>query len=203
LIVGVRGVKLDIVAQDFKNTALKTVISRAREHSGHRIVSRQGAMLRLIRTARRGGNIALLPDLNLSPQGAAASINVFGVSAWMTAAHVEISRRCDAPMVLAVCEPQSDGRAILRVLDVISAGGSNSHLSRTELTQMVWDRIEDAVRQRPELWLWMYRHWRYRPAEQVEPNGDHKIALARQDIGLVDSITDSGKQQAQSIHRAA
>lgn len=167
LIVGLRGVSMDIVAQDFKNSALKDVISRAREYSGHRILSRQGAMLKLIRTARRGGNIAMLPDLNLCPQGAAVSIDVFGRSAWMTAAHVEISRRCDAPMVLAVCEPQSDGRAILRVLDVIHAGGSNSHLSRTELTQMVWDRIEAAVRQRPELWLWMYRHWRYRPAEQL------------------------------------
>ncbi|HBJ37713.1 MAG TPA: hypothetical protein DDZ51_23745 [Planctomycetaceae bacterium] len=168
LAVGLRGLSLDIVAQDFKNAALKKVISRAREHSGHRILSRQGAMLKLVRTAKRGGNIALLPDLNLRPQGAAVAINVFGVSAWMTAAHVEISRRCDAPMVLAVCEPQSDGRATLRVLDVIRAGGDNSHLTRTELTQMVWDRIELAVRQRPELWLWMYHHWRYRPSEQSD-----------------------------------
>lgn len=166
LCVGFRGLSLDIVAQDFKNAALKEVISRARECSGHRILSRQGAMLKLIRTARGGGNIAMLPDLNLSPQGAAVSINVFGLSAWMTAAHVEISRRCDASMVIAICEPQPDGRALLRVLDVIQAGGTNSHLSRTELTQMVWDRIETAIRQRPELWLWMYRHWRFRPSEQ-------------------------------------
>jgi len=201
LVVGLRGVTLDIVAQDFKNTALKAVISRAREYSGHRILSRQGAMLKLIRSARRGGNIAMLPDLNLNPQGAAVSINVFGVSAWMTAAHVEIARRCNAPMVLAVCEPQRDGRAILRVLDVIHAGGSNSHLSRTELTQMVWDRIEDAVRQRPELWLWMYRHWRYRPTEKSE--SDHKIALQLQAVDRNDSTTVLTEDETRPVRHVA
>lgn len=195
LTVGLRGLSLDIIAQDFKNVALKKVISRAREFSGHRILSRQGAMLKLIRTARRGGSIAMLPDLNLSPQGAAVAINVFGVAAWMTAAHVEISRRCDAPMVLAVCEPQSDGRAILRVLDVIHAGGSNSNLSRTELTQMVWDRIESAIRQRPELWLWMYRHWRYRPSEDICLANIQASHLQLHDPNRNDAIVSQADQQ--------
>lgn len=202
LIVGFRGLSLDIVAQDFKNAALIKVITRAREHSGHRILSRQGAMLKLIRTARRGGNIAMLPDLNLKPQGAAVSINVFGISAWMTAAHVEISRRCDAPMVLAVCEPQPDGRAVLRVLDVITASGENAHLSRTELTQMVWDRIEATVRQRPELWLWMYRHWRYRPLDQDERVELHDDSLNRRDEVGKDSMT-IGENQSHEPRRAA
>jgi len=202
LIVGFRGLTLDIVAQDFKNAALIDVITRAREHSGHRILSRQGAMLKLIRTARRGGNIAMLPDLNLKPQGAAVSIDVFGISAWMTAAHVEISRRCDAPMVLAVCEPQPDGRAVLRVLDVITASGENGHLSRTELTQMVWDRIEATVRQRPELWLWMYSHWRYRPLEQGHRVDSHEASLNRHDGGE-EGLATIGENRSHESRRAA
>lgn len=168
LIVGLHGIPLDIVAQDFKNPLVEKVFSQARQCSGHRVVSRNGAMLKLLRTARGGGSVAMLPDLNLRPQGAAALVNVFGLSAWMTTAHVEISRRCDIPMVLAVCEPQADGRAVLRVLDVIHAGRENSHLSRQELTQRVWDRIEAAVRECPERWLWMYRHWRYRQTDSSE-----------------------------------
>jgi len=202
LIVGFRGLTLDIVAQDFKNEALIKVITRAREHSGHRILSRQGAMLKLIRTARQGGNIAMLPDLNLKPQGAAVSIDVFGIPAWMTAVHVEISRRCDAPMVLAVCEPQPDGRAVLRVLDVITASGENGHLSRTELTQMVWDRIEATVRQRPELWLWMYRHWRYRPLEQGQRVELHEGSLNRHDEDG-EHLTTTGENQSHELRRAA
>jgi len=202
LIVGFRGISLDIVAQDFKNAALIKVISRAREHSGHRIVSRQGAMLKLVRTARRGGNIAMLPDLNLKPQGAAVAIKVFGISAWMTAAHVEISRRCDAPMVLAVCEPLPDGRAVLRVLDVIQTSGENGHLTRTELTQMVWDRFESTVRQRPELWLWMYRHWRYRSLEQsVRVVLNEESENQRDERGA--DLTATSKNQSHQARRAA
>jgi lauroyl/myristoyl acyltransferase len=203
LTVGLRGLSLDIVAQDFKNAALKDVISRARQCSGHRILSRQGAMLKLIRTARGGGNIAMLPDLNLSPQGAAVAINVFGVSAWMTAAHIEISRRCDAPMVIAICEPRPDGRAILRVLDVIHAGGSNSHLSRTELTQMVWDRIESAIRQRPELWLWMYRHWRYCPSEKNDLGNSQTNLLQLHDPDENATTIALENYQEHSVRRAA
>lgn len=170
LIIGWRGLKLDIIAQDFKNSALTRIVRRAREHTGHRVLSRDGAMLKLLRSVKRGGNIALLPDLTVPPQGAATVVNVFGVPACMTAAHVEIARRCDALMLVAVCEPIEDGRARLRVLDVISAADhADVPNQQAFLTQLVWDRFEAAIRQRPELWLWMYRHWRYRPLSGAEP----------------------------------
>lgn len=162
LMVGLRGVKLNIVAQDFKNSALTQIVRRARECTGHQVLSRDGAMLKLLRSVKRGGNVALLPDLTVPPQTAATVVNVFGTPTCRTAAHVEIARRCNAPLFVTVCEPLDDGRARLRVLDVISASGQQS---KAELTQAVWDRFEAAIRQRPELWLWMYRHWRYRPLQ--------------------------------------
>jgi len=167
LMVGLRGMKLHIVAQDFKNSALTEIVWRARECTGHQVLSRDGAMLKLLRSVKRGGNIALLPDLTVPPQTAAAVVNVFGTPTCRTAAHVEIARRCNAPMFVVVCEPLDDGRARLRVLDVISATEQGAgRPSQAALTQAVWDRFEAAIRQRPELWLWMYRHWRYRPLSE-------------------------------------
>lgn len=167
LIVGFRGLKLDIVAQDFKNTRLTEVFRRAREHSGHRVLSRDGAMLKLLRAVKQGRNIAMLPDLNIPPQGLASVLQVFGSPAYMTSIHAEISSRCGVPMFVAVCEPLPDGRARLRVLDVISAEPSADTESRARTAQRVWDRFEAAIRERPELWLWMYRHWRYRVTEDL------------------------------------
>lgn len=169
LIIGFRGFKLDIIAQDFKNPSLTKIVRRARQHSGHRVLSRDGAMLKLMRSVKRGGNIALLPDLTVPPQNAATVVTVFGIPACMTAAHVEIARRCDALMFVAVCEPIAGGRAKLRVLDVISTQGQgDDRESQARLAQTVWDHFESAIRQRPELWLWMYRHWRYRPLQAVQ-----------------------------------
>jgi Kdo2-lipid IVA lauroyltransferase/acyltransferase len=167
LVVGFRGLRLDIVAQDFQNQALTEIVRRAREHSGHRVLSRDGAMLKMLRSVKQGGNIAMLPDLNVPPQGAASEITVFGLPSCMTSAHIEISRRCGVPMFIATCEPLDDGRAVLRVLDVVSVDPSEQAESRTASTQAIWDRFEMAIRQRPELWLWMYRHWKYSSAEIV------------------------------------
>jgi hypothetical protein len=33
-----------------------------------------------------------------------------------------------------------------------------------EMAQACWDRFEPVVRANPAPWLWMYKHWRYRPA---------------------------------------
>ncbi len=177
LIIGFRGLKLDIIAQDFKNPALTHIVRRAREHSGHRVLSRDGGMLKLLRSVKRGGNIALLPDLTVPPQGAATVVNVFGIPACMTAAHVEIATRCDVSMFVAICEPIAGGRARLRVLDVITtAGRATGHDSQTRLVQEVWNHFEAAIRQRPELWLWMYRHWRYRPVDEAAEVGSENAA---------------------------
>lgn len=188
LVVGWQGVRLDIVAQDFHNPVLTEVFARARRHSGHRIVSRKGAMLKLVRTIRSGGSIAMLPDLNIPRQGAAVPVDVFGIPAWMPATHAEISLRFNVPMLLAVCEPHPDGRATLRALDLIGHHSDNRqnrngglNPSRNELTQLVWDRFESAIRERPDLWLWMYRHWRHRHESRLHLaacSSDHNDAAS-------------------------
>ena len=38
------------------------------------------------------------------------------------------------------------------------------------ITQACWDFFEPFIRARPELWLWNYKHWRYRPRE-APPDG--------------------------------
>ena len=67
-------------------------------------------------------------------------------------------------MFIVICEPLADGRARLRVLDVIRPSDQErGAVGQAVQAQRVWNQFESASRQRPELWLWMYRHWRYRP----------------------------------------
>ena len=35
--------------------------------------------------------------------------------------------------------------------------------SLREMAQACWDQFEPVVRANPAPWLWMYKHWRYRP----------------------------------------
>lgn len=171
LTVGFLGQQLQIVARDFRNPRLTKIFAEARGSSGHRTHHRDGVMLRLLRALRRGEHVAMLTDLAVPPQGAATLIRQFGVRSSVTALHVELSKRCDAPIVAAVCEPTDDGRAKLRLLDIFSPPGDEdrrgSRAQRCEMTQRIWDVFEVAIRRRPEMWLWMYPHWRYRPAGPV------------------------------------
>lgn len=191
LIVGFRGLKLDIIAQDFSSEAVTDVFRRARQHSGHRVLSRNGGMLKLLRTAKQGGNIAMLPDLNIRPQRAAALVRMFGLPAYLTTVHVDIARRCGSRLFVAVVDPHDDGRVTMRVLDVIAVDADADPARVQQLTQRVWDRFEEAIRNRPELWLWMYRHWRHQPlakdrcpglATAIDnadrPSGDQKRRVA-------------------------
>jgi len=40
-----------------------------------------------------------------------------------------------------------------------------------EIAQACWNAFEPVVRQNPAPWLWMYKHWRYKPiaAEHAYP----------------------------------
>jgi hypothetical protein len=41
--------------------------------------------------------------------------------------------------------------------------------SLQEMAQACWDQFEPVVRKNPGPWLWMYKHWRYRPANPDRP----------------------------------
>jgi lauroyl/myristoyl acyltransferase len=62
LAMGFLGFPGDIVAERSKNPLLEPLMSRARNVSGHTVIPREGAMVRLYRTVRQGGHVANLRD---------------------------------------------------------------------------------------------------------------------------------------------
>lgn len=179
LAVGFFGVPLNVVAQEFRNRRLTEIFRRARGSSGHAVHSRDGVMLKLLRMLRDRRSVAISPDLSVPPQGAATLIQLFGIPASVTALHVELAKRCSVQIIAAVCEPTADGKAKLQILEVYDPPPEEttrgSREKRCEMTQRIWDRFETLVRRRPEMWLWMYRHWRYRPMGETDAGGRDQL----------------------------
>jgi KDO2-lipid IV(A) lauroyltransferase len=48
--------------------------------------------------------------------------------------------------------------------------------SEEHIAQAVWDIIEDAIYQNPQLWLWTYKHFRYKPAQARREYPDYAIS---------------------------
>jgi lauroyl/myristoyl acyltransferase len=159
--VGFCGGFTSIIAQEFKNPLLDSIFVRLRETAGHRVEPRRGAVLHLYKTLRRKGRVAILADLTIPAQLPTVAIDCFGLKTSMTFAHAWLHRTTGATIINLHCKPLPDGRyrVVFHPRIEFPPGAS-----LREIAQACWDQFEAYVRENPGPWLWMYKHWRYRPA---------------------------------------
>jgi len=155
-----------IISQEFKNSSLDPIFKKLREQSGHELVPRDRGIVRLYKMLSRKGRTALLVDLTVPPTQGAVAIDCFGLKTSVTSAHAWLHERTGAPIVPAHCEPLANGRYRLVFHPKITNTGGMTH---QEIAQACWNSFEPYVRKNPAPWLWMYKHWRYRPANPDRP----------------------------------
>ncbi|PYJ11323.1 MAG: hypothetical protein DMF06_03145 [Verrucomicrobia bacterium] len=154
------GIESALVTHDFKNELLNPIFVSLRESSGQRVISRQGAVLQLFKTLRRGERVAILTDLTIPAQLPTVAIDCFGLKTSVTFAHAWAHRRAGATIINVHCEPLPRGRYRVVFHPRIEFP---SDASFQEIAQACWDQFEPFVRANPAPWMWMYKHWRYRP----------------------------------------
>ena len=154
------GVESVLVTHDFKNELLNPIFVSLRESSGQRVISRQGAVLQLFKTLRRGERVAILTDLTIPAQLPTVAIDCFGLKTSVTFAHAWAHRRAGATIINVHCEPLPRGRYRVVFHPRIEFSPDASF---QEIAQACWDQFEPFVRADPAPWMWMYKHWRYRP----------------------------------------
>ncbi|HXL24050.1 MAG TPA: lysophospholipid acyltransferase family protein [Chthoniobacterales bacterium] len=154
-----------IISQEFKNSRLDPIFKKLREQSGHELIPRQGGIVRLYKVLRRKGRTALLVDLTLQPKMPSVAIDCFGLKTSVTSAHAWLNEQTGAPIIPAHCEPLPNGRYRLVFHPKIETAGR----SYQQIAQACWNSFEPYVRKNPPPWLWMYKHWRYRPAAADRP----------------------------------
>ena len=160
--MGMRGFNFTIVAQDFKNPLLTDIFKTNREATGHSVIPQRTAMLRLLKNLKSGGHAAFLTDLTVKPSKTAVVIRCFGRLACVTSLHAGLVRRTGLPIQPGICVPRDDGGCLLHLFKPIAFDGNASD---TQIVQACWDVFEAHIRDNPEHWLWMYKHWRYLPAD--------------------------------------
>lgn len=165
LIWGFRGIPFTVVAQDFQNPSLTAIFKKLREHSGHTVISQENAMLRLMKALKRKGHAGLLTDLNIPPGKASTAIRCFGLLTCVPTLHVQLAMRLGLSIMTGVARPLEDGRCEVSIFEALRP---QSEDDVTAITQRVWDHFEKAIREHPECWLWMYKHWRYLPGREPD-----------------------------------
>lgn len=163
---GFLDLKGTIISQEFKNSLLDPIFKKLREQSGHELVPRERGIIRLYKVLRQKGRTALLVDLTVPPAQGAVAIDCFGLKTSVTSAHAWLHEHTGVPIIPAHCEPLPDGRYSLVFHPKINATVAMTH---QEIAQACWNSFEPYVRKNPAPWLWMYKHWRYRPAKPHRP----------------------------------
>jgi len=159
LACGYLGLPGTIISQQFKNALLDPIFKRLREQSGHELIPRERGIVRLYKVLRRKGRTALLVDLTLHPKLPSVAIDCFGLKTSVTSAHAWLHEQTGTPIIPAHCQPLADGRYRIVFHPRIDTAG----MTYQQIAQACWDSFEPYVRQNPAAWLWMYKHWRYKP----------------------------------------
>ena len=155
-----------IISQEFKNSLLDPIFKKIREQSGHELIPRERGIVRLYKVLRRKGRTALLVDLTVPASQGAVAIDCFGLKTSVTAAHAWLHQRTSTPIIPAHCEPLPGGRYRVVFHPKIA---HQETMTLQQIAQACWDSFEPYVRKNPAPWLWMYKHWRYRPRNADRP----------------------------------
>ena len=154
------GIESALIAQEFKNPLLNPIFVSLRQSSGQRVIAREGGVIRLYKTLHRGGRVAILTDLTIPAQLPSVVVDCFGLKTSVTFAHAWAHRRAGATIINVHAEPLPGGRYRVVFHPRIEFPAEASF---QKMAQACWDRFEPFVRKNPAPWLWMYKHWRYRP----------------------------------------
>jgi len=154
------------VAEDFKNPGLEVIFKRLREVTGQTIIPQERSMLRMLREVKRGGTVAFLADLTVAPDQSSAVIRTFRLEMCVSVLHGIFALRGNALVVPTVCMPQPDGGALLQAFEPLDIPAD---ATLSTVAQLCWDCYEPIIRAQPGLWLWPYKHFRYKPRDTTVP----------------------------------
>ena len=157
-----RGYHGCVLTQRFKNDRLTPIFRRLRETSGQRTVTQELSMIRFLKMLLQGTPVGILADLTMKMSQPAVIIRAFGLRMRVTMMHAILHKRTNARIQPFITLLQPDGRYMVRVLEPLEFSKEASY---QQIAQTCWERFEPTIRQHPEQWLWLYKHWRYRPVE--------------------------------------
>jgi KDO2-lipid IV(A) lauroyltransferase len=150
------------VAAPIENPRIDELFNRLRSLTGQQVVSKHGAMRRLLRTLHDGGKIALLLDQNTKPADGGRFVPFFGLPVLVSNAAAALWRRTGAEVYVVMSMPGENGHYLSPSLQHIAPPQEDDpQQAELEMTRRITAAIELAIRREPAHWLWMYKRWKY------------------------------------------
>ena len=163
-VVAQRGYPLASVAAPLANPTVDRIFQRIRARDGQEMIPQAGAVRHILRHLRAGYKIGLLLDQNTRPDEGGLFVPFFGVPVPVSSAGAALALRTGAALFFGFCVPERDGhyRAFSPCFfRPAPSADADQRTAQEQLTLRIAGVLEQAVRDQPGHWLWMYKRWKY------------------------------------------
>ena len=147
-----------VVARPTRNPLVEGDLSRFRERFGNRTIYKRGAARKMLGALRRGERVAYVIDQRVHPNEGIET-PFLGRPSFTSPLLARLSLRTGAPVVPMFSYPEPPDRFRVVVHPPIEPDPAGDD-PRLEMTLRYLNVIETAIRERPEMWLWMHERWR-------------------------------------------
>lgn len=154
-----------IIVRDQKNSVLDKLINIYRTQGNNTIVPMHRAALSVAKTLKNGGTVAMLVDQSASSKD--LFVEFFGRHAATYRTPAELALRFGAPIVTGYASRNDEGTYEVRLTEIDFSDLEFSREGIEELTRRHVNQLENIIRQRPELWSWQHKRWKYTPPDEI------------------------------------
>jgi Kdo2-lipid IVA lauroyltransferase/acyltransferase len=159
------GVKMVAVGRELDSQAMDAIITASRERFDTELISKHGAMRKLVKALRDDKTVGILVDQNTA-EDEGLLINFFGKEARQTPVASVLARRFEAAIVPAFCEYSGFDRYKLTFYEPIYCANTDDiDADILTCTQAQSDAIEAQIRKSPNEWFWFHKRWKNRYEE--------------------------------------
>lgn len=171
--ISARGYPCATIAREASDPRTTALIERLRATGRLTSIWRghPGAAKAMLRQLRSGGILGLLIDQDTKVQS--VFVPFFGRPASTPRAAADLALRTGAALIVGTCPRIAPSRYRI-ALDEVPLPEGRDEAAVVALTAALTARLEAAIRERPEQWVWMHERWKRQPARTgstTEPLG--------------------------------
>jgi KDO2-lipid IV(A) lauroyltransferase len=164
---GLSGFSTDIVARELDSPLAERFVTWARTRCGNRVISKRGAMRRLLMVLGDNGIVTILLDQNVM-RSEGVFVDFFGSPACTNKGPALLASASGAAVVPTFIMRAGAGHRLVIGEELTLASTGDRERDVVENTAKFTMVIERIIRERPEEWFWVHRRWKTRPLPVAE-----------------------------------
>ena len=154
---------VDLLVKPQNNPLVHEMIVRLRSRCGVGVIPTAGGVKQVFKAIRAGRWVAMAADQDARRHG--VFVPFFGRLASTPEGPARISLQTQAPILFGLAHRRPDGRHEGVFEAPREASGPPTDENVREVVAWYTQRLEAAVRERPEQWFWLHRRWKTAPPE--------------------------------------